>query len=274
MHRADQLQLMHEVLDGEASADDTRQLEQLLSADPGARSEFEKLRRFFSGLNAIPKAGLSQDLLDDMLAKLPRQQTRRYRLRQLSSRWRVFIADSRRRRGASANRASRTKHVFVEPNIRNAEMSEPIGGLSSKRKLWIGAGVAAVALVVAARYFNLPPSHDMSGTIAPANRSVAEQPGAADVNGTDQAGAQSVAVTGDAADRNAASNAEARGAASDLASRGAASDLASRGAASDLASRGAASDLASRGAASDLASRGAASDASARSAASDGAARQ
>jgi hypothetical protein len=260
---------MHEVLDGEASADDTRQLEQLLSADPGARSEFEKLRRFFSGLNAIPKAGLSQDLLDDMLAKLPRQQTRRYRLRQLSSRWRVFIADSRRRRGASANRASRTKHVFVEPNIRNAEMSEPIGGLSSKRKLWIGAGVAAVALVVAARYFNLPPSHDMSGTIAPANRSVAEQPGAADVNGTDQAGAQSVAVTGDAADRNAASDMKDRNAASDMKDRNAASDMKDRNAASDMKDRNAASDMKDRNAASDMKDRNAASDMKDRNAASD-----
>jgi len=117
-------------------------------------------------------------------------------------------------------------------------MSEQPSGLSSKRKLWIGAGVAAVAIVVAARYFDLPPSHDMSGTIAPANRSVAAQPGAGDVNGTSTTDAQTtqngvVAGSSDSAARDAAGRADS--AARDAAARdSAARDAAAR---SDSAGR-------------------------------------
>ena len=51
--KPEDLQLMHEVLDGEASADDARVLNRLLAADPDARAEYEELRRLFEGLNSI-----------------------------------------------------------------------------------------------------------------------------------------------------------------------------------------------------------------------------
>src|SRR5260370_36381776 len=57
------------------------------------------------------------------------------------------------------------------------------GSFSRKSKLWIGAGSAVVAIVVVAGYFDFPPQMGTQGTIAPAKRVVAEQPGAGDVNG-------------------------------------------------------------------------------------------
>ncbi len=57
---------------------------------------------------------------------------------------------------------------------------------SSKRKVWVGGAIALAALVLVARYLDFPPTREAAGTIAPAKRSVAEQPGASDVNGTGQ----------------------------------------------------------------------------------------
>ena len=167
--KPEHLKLMHEVLDGEASAQDAAELNRLLATDPAALTEYEELRRLFEGLNAARKADPPEGLLAGVLAKMPRRRARRHRLRQLSSRWRVLISDSRTQRDFQG-----------EHNRRNAVMS----GQSSKRNLWIGGGIAVLALIVASRYFDVPASRDMSGTIAPAQRSVAAQPGAGDVTGT------------------------------------------------------------------------------------------
>jgi anti-sigma factor RsiW len=193
-------QLMHEILDGEASQDDARVIEGLLAADPAACTEYEELRRLFEGLNAIRKTAPPEGLLAEVLAKMPRQHTRHRRLRQLSSRWRVLISDSIRLRERSLNRVMGTQRDFQgEHNMRNKVMSEQ----KSKRTLWIGGGIAVVALIIAWRFFDIPASNDMSGTIAPAHRSVAEQPGASDVTGSaaGQAGSPSAqaGATADAA---------------------------------------------------------------------------
>ena len=63
-------------------------------------------------------------------------------------------------------------------------MSESkIGILGNRRKVWIGISVAIASVVVAAQYFDFPPSgKDGSGTIVPAQRYRAAQP-TADVGG-------------------------------------------------------------------------------------------
>ena len=221
------LQLMHEVLDGEASEDDARELDRLLTIDPEAHAEYEKLQCFFDSLNAMPKAVPPEGLLAEIMAKMPRQHKKTHRLRQLSLPWRVLLPDSTRTRGRTPRKAARTQRTFQgKHKIGNAVMSE----LSGKTKLWIGAGVAAVAVIMAARYFDFPPSHDMSGTIAPANRSVAPQPGAGDMAlGGQTNGDRAVSATDDAsrdASRDAARDA-IRGAAKD-ASRDAARDAISQ----------------------------------------------
>ena len=54
---------------------------------------------------------------------------------------------------------------------------------SSKRKIWIGAGIAAIAVVVVGGYaLDVPPgSKDAVGTIVPAARFVAPQPKAQEI---------------------------------------------------------------------------------------------
>jgi anti-sigma factor RsiW len=175
--------LMHEVLDGVASADEARELDRLLANDPEARAQFNELARLFAGLNAMAKVHPPEGLVAAVLANLPRKHRRRDRLRQLSSRWRVLSVDSGRALGSNSNKTSRTQRNFQYKSIiRNRDMSGP-NIISRKPKLWIGAGIAVVAIVLVARYFDFPPQMGTQGTIAPAKRVVAEQPGAGDVNG-------------------------------------------------------------------------------------------
>jgi anti-sigma factor RsiW len=49
------LELMHAALDGEATAEELQELERLLAADPGARAEYDALRRLFDALQALPQ---------------------------------------------------------------------------------------------------------------------------------------------------------------------------------------------------------------------------
>ncbi len=49
-------ELIHAVLDGEASATEARELEMRLAADPAARAEFEGWKRLFEALNAMPRS--------------------------------------------------------------------------------------------------------------------------------------------------------------------------------------------------------------------------
>jgi hypothetical protein len=182
MKRSELIRLMHEVLDGAASADEVRELDRLLVDDPEARAQFNELERLFAGLNTMPKALPPEGLVAAVLAKLPRQHRRRDRLRQLSSRWRVLSVDSGRAHGSDPNRTTRTQRYFQYKSIkRNRDMSGP-NIISRKPKLWIGAGIAVVAIVLVARYFDFPPQTGTQGTIAPAKRFVAEQPGG-DVSG-------------------------------------------------------------------------------------------
>jgi hypothetical protein len=259
MEQSALMQLMHEVLDGAASADEARELERLLANDPGARAQFEELGRLFKGLNAMPMATPPEGLVAAVLARLPQQHTRRDRLHQLSSRWRVLRVDSRRAQGSLPIRTSRTQLISQHKSIRrNRDMSGP-NIFSRKPKLWIGAGIAVVAIVLVARYFDFPPGRDTQGTIAPAKRAIAEQPGAGDVNGGQSDGSRPVPpASGDAAGDAGRGNANdaGRGNAND-AGRGNAND-AGRGNAND-AGRGNAND-AGRGNAND-AGRGNANDA-------------
>jgi hypothetical protein len=296
MERSELLRLMHEVLDGAASADETRELDRRLAEDPEARAQFDELERLFAGLNTMPKALPPEGLLDAVLAKLPRQHRRRDRLRQLSSRWRVLSVDSGRAQRSDPNRTSRTQRNSHNKSIgRSRDMSGP-NIFSRKPTLWIGAGIAVVAVVVAVRYFDIPPPLETQGTIAPAKRFVADQPGAGDVNGGQSDASRSAvpdttsaSVDGAARDGASRDGASRDGAVRDGASRdgasrnGAARDGASRdgaskdGAAHDGASRdGASKDGAARdGASRDGASKdGAARDGASRDGASkDGAAR-
>src|SRR5436190_11671181 len=62
-------QLMHAVLDGEASEPQARELERALAADPLARARFEELKRLFSALEGVPEATPPADIVERILAR-------------------------------------------------------------------------------------------------------------------------------------------------------------------------------------------------------------
>jgi len=234
MEHLELTRLMHEVLDGAASADEAGELNRLLADDPEARAQFDELERLFAGLNSMPKALPPEGLVAAVLAKLPRQHRRRDRLRQLSSRWRVLSVDSKRALGSDPNRTSRTQRNSQYKSIRrNRDMSGPTI-FSRKPKLWIGAGIAVVAIVLVARYFDFPPQMGTQGTIAPAKRVVAEQPGAGDVNGSQSDASRSALP--------ASTGASVDGAARDAAFRDASKDALRDGSKDARAARDASTD--------------------------------
>src|SRR5258708_19481315 len=124
----------------------------------------------------MPKALPPEGLAAAVLAKLPRQHRRRDRLRQLSSRWRVLSVDSGRAQVSDRKRTPRTqRHSQYKSIRRNRDMSGP-NIFSRKPKLWIGAGIAVLATVLVARYFDFPPQKDTEGTTPPPNRFLADHP--------------------------------------------------------------------------------------------------
>jgi anti-sigma factor RsiW len=183
MHHSELTRLMHEVLDGAASEEEARTLDRLLAADPDARAQFDDLRRLFDGLNTMPQACPPEGLAAAVTARMFDRTPRRARPGQLFSRWRVLSPYSTRARGSSPDRTARIQRASgFGSSIRNEHMSAQQKVFSGNRKLWIGAGVAAAVVAGAALYFDLQPTADTAGTIVPAQRFRAQQPGASDVN--------------------------------------------------------------------------------------------
>ena len=56
MSAPDPVPLMHLVLDGEATAEEARQLELALVADPALRAEYGELKNLFAELRRVPEA--------------------------------------------------------------------------------------------------------------------------------------------------------------------------------------------------------------------------
>ena len=65
-------ELMHAVLDGEASDAEARELEMRLAADPAARAEFEDWKRLFEALDAVPKEHAPEGLVASITSAMPR----------------------------------------------------------------------------------------------------------------------------------------------------------------------------------------------------------
>jgi hypothetical protein len=197
MNQTDLERLMHAVLDGEASAGETRELERLLAADPAARARYQGLERLFGELRRVPQVRPPAGLADAVLQRIVRRPQRPGRLRQLLSRSRVFGLESvQSGRGAPGN--STWTHRVSRPGQSSGgeKMSEQANSSIGNRKIWIGTGVAAAAVVFGV-YFSsdFPTSKEAtSGTIAPAQRFRAEQPTAGDVKLGNQAGGTSSQV--------------------------------------------------------------------------------
>ena len=152
-------ELMHAVLDGEATAAQKRALERQLASDPAARSEFDALRGIFSELEALPPADPPEGLVAAVMAELPAHQ--------LSPSSRVIDATSNA--PSNANMVRRSPRSWPFPGSQS--MSEQKG---SKRKVWIGAGLVALAagIIVSSGIDFLPGGTSTTGAIVrPVRRS-------------------------------------------------------------------------------------------------------
>ena len=86
---------MHAVLDGEATPDETRELERQLAADPAARAEFDELRRLFDELSRVPKAYPPEGLVASVMARVSQRTDGHGDFRQPFARPRVIGRDFR-----------------------------------------------------------------------------------------------------------------------------------------------------------------------------------
>ena len=98
MTHPEHIQLMHLVLDGEATPGESQDLAHLLASDPAARAQYDDLQRLFDGLKAVPKAfppaGLVSSVMASLPADSPARPGRQTRVRQLFSRPSVIGATS------------------------------------------------------------------------------------------------------------------------------------------------------------------------------------
>jgi len=209
-------ELMHTVLDGEATPDQAKELDRHLAADPVARDEFEELRRLFDGLSQVPQVYPPEGLVASVMAGVSQQRTAGDDFRQPFAPARVIGSDSREDPDSVPGKS--------DAHLRSNQMSQEKAG--SKRKIWIGGAIAAAAVVLAiSSGIDFPPgSKDTAGTIVPAQRYRAPQNTADDVKLGAPGSAQSTTIpaAGDAAS-NAASN-NASSAASNNVSNAASND--------------------------------------------------
>jgi len=176
-------ELMHAVLDGEASDAEARELEMRLAADPAARAEFEDWKRLFEALDAVPKEHAPEGLVDSVTSALPSPPPLAAGDRgQPSSDPRVLghALFGFPRRVFGESRAMEPPHVASSTSTRSITMTQ--SRIFAHRKAWLGAGIAAAAAVVVAQVaFDFPVAKDVVGTVAPAERYRAAPNGSEDV---------------------------------------------------------------------------------------------
>ena len=194
MKHSEPTELMHAVLDGEASAEESRTLQRLLDSDADARAEFAALERLFKVLHRVPQQYPPEGLVAAVTAALPRETRRHAISRQPSAGSRVVRhASSDTLDTIRGDAETRQPARRSEPPTRSNFMSQQHSGLFAKRRTWIGAAIAAAAVVAVAQYgFDFPPrGEDVLGTIVPAQRYRAPQATAQDIKVDGQAVAPS-----------------------------------------------------------------------------------
>ena len=197
-------ELMHAVLDGEATAVEARELDAVLARDAKAKDEFDELRSLFDGLAAVPQRFPPEGLVAAVTARLGELPAARTDADQLFAPSGVFGASSKDVRGGTPGNKAAADRVFpLWAFFRGDTMSESTSGFSGKRKLLIGGGFAVAAVAVAVSTGLFPPSTDTAGTIVPADRYRAPQITTGDVKLDTQSAAQST--------QNGASGAAASG---------------------------------------------------------------
>ena len=155
MNHSQLVELMHAVLDGEATSDERRELEARLAHDAAARTQYDELQRLFDGLRGVPQPYAPEGLVASVMAGLPSRKPPRPDVDQLFSSSGVFEANLKKARGRSSGDRAPIHRVFQPwAFLRGDTMNEQNSGFSGKRKIVIGSGIAAAAVIVAA--FALP----------------------------------------------------------------------------------------------------------------------
>src|SRR5579864_699209 len=187
------VELMHVALDGEASPAEAQELERRLANDAAARAQYEELRYLFDDLSRVRQAFPPEGLIASVLANIPQNSTRPGRFGQLFGAPGVIEPSLKNTRGRRLGRNERVRQVFQQWAFsKDTDMDAGKKSLAGNRKVWIGGGIAAAAVIVAVSTGLFPPSAgDTAGTIAPALRYRATQPAADNVTPGNQPGTQS-----------------------------------------------------------------------------------
>ncbi len=198
--------LMHAVLDGEATPAESQELERLISADPALAARYGEWRRLFDAMGRLPRAYPPEGLVAAVMANIP--QAPASADGQPSTPSRIFGVTS-----------DSTRDLVPAPILRQSRKMASLGGFTmseqinpaNKRKIWIGAGVAAIAVVAVGGFMLDKPATDTQGTILPAARLIAPQPAAADIQ-VGQPGKPRSSPTDPSAPSDVAAAAQAEGA--------------------------------------------------------------
>src|SRR5262245_15806930 len=129
MDRRSLAEAMHAVLDGEATAQQKLALDQALATDAAAREEFQALRELFDRLEQEQAPHPPEGLVASVLAQARPQPAGG--VRQLFQYLRV----------------SRLKSQHIQSE--EESMNQPKPGSTRQRNVWIGSGLAAIAVAVA-----------------------------------------------------------------------------------------------------------------------------
>jgi len=162
-------ELIHAVLDGEASNAEARELETRLAADPAARAEFEDWKRLFEALDAVPQEHAPEGLVASITSAMPEA---------------PGAADAASqpfpgRRVLGHTLFGITRRVPTRSITMSEQSSHKI---FAHRKAWLSGGIAAAAAVVVAQIaFDFPLPKDVVGTVIPAQRYRAAQNGSEQV---------------------------------------------------------------------------------------------
>ena len=127
---------MHAVLDGEATADEARELERLLAADPAARAEFEELRAPVRRPSRMPqahsagRAGRLRDGMPCRTAHRGRRFGQPFAARRVIGHTMFGISDPRSPRSPRDDRAEQPPNLQEQRHERENAVA--------KRRIWIG----------------------------------------------------------------------------------------------------------------------------------------
>ncbi|HEX4234809.1 MAG TPA: hypothetical protein VH041_10920 [Caldimonas sp.] len=199
-------ELMHVVLDGEASDAEARELEMRLAADPAARAEFDGWRRLFQALGEVAEEHAPEGLVASVTLALPLPPRSHDERGQPFPGRRVLghalLGFPRRVFGES--QAMQPPRVASFTPTRSVTMTQQ-SRIFAHRKAWLGAGIAAAAAVVVAQVaFDFPVAKDVVGTVAPAERYRAAPNGSEDVKLGAPAGSTTASIAADDVSRSVA----------------------------------------------------------------------